>query len=114
MYRAERVVERHSVGPCAQLFDPNANAAQRTASRQASVEGVQSKLQRIVSLALEHVCGDATEGRRLAILVLALGAPVCRAVDDLVIAPRVNNLQFVVRYAVLMQPREKLLDCSGT
>jgi hypothetical protein len=53
----------------------------------ASIEGVRSKLQRIVRLALEHLCAGASEGRRLAILVLALDAPVGRAVNDLAIAP---------------------------
>ena len=52
----------------------------------ASVEGVQLKLQRVVRLALEYVRGGAAEGRRLALLVLTLGAPVGGAVDDLVIA----------------------------
>jgi hypothetical protein len=68
----------------------------------ASVEGVQSKLQRVVRLALEYVRGGAAEGRRLALLVLTLGAPVGGAVDDLVIAPRVDQLQFVACYAVFV------------
>jgi hypothetical protein len=82
--------------------------------RLASIEGVQSKLQRVVRLALEHVCGNAREVRRLAILVLALGAPVCCAVDDLVIAPRVDHLKLVVRYGVGEHSGPELLDLCGT
>src|SRR5438309_3220074 len=84
------------------------------ARRFVSIEGVQSKLQRAVRLALEHVRGDAREVRGLAILVLAFGAPVCRAVDDLVIAPRIDHLKFVVRYAAVVQPGEELLDRRWT
>jgi hypothetical protein len=75
---------------------------------------VQSKLQRVVRLALEHTRGYAREGRRLAILVLAFGAAVCSAVHDLVIAPRVDHLKFAVRYAVGVQPGEKLLNRRRT
>src|SRR5712675_255753 len=40
-------------------------------SRLISIEGMQSKLQRVVRLAFEHMRGDAREVRSLAILVLA-------------------------------------------
>src|SRR5258708_2542570 len=69
-------------------------------SRLVSIEGMQSKLQRVVRLAFEHMRGDAREVRRLAILVLAFGAPICRTIDDLVIAPGVDHFKFVIRYAV--------------
>src|ERR1700745_478360 len=85
-----------------------------TVPHQASVEGLQSKLQRVVRLAFEYVRSNATEGRRLAILVLALGAPVCRAVDDLFIAPCIDHLKFMVRYAAGLQPGEELLDRRWT
>src|ERR1700745_418808 len=85
-----------------------------TVPHQASVEGLQSKLQRVVRLAFEYVRGDATEGRRLAILVLAIGAPVWRAVNDLVIAPRIDRLKLVVRHAAGVQPGEELLDRRWT
>src|SRR3981189_499504 len=83
-------------------------------SRLISIEGMQSKLQRIVRLALEHMCAGASEGRRLAILVLALGAPVGRAVNDLALAPGVDPLQLVTRYAVGEHSGPELLDLCGT
>jgi hypothetical protein len=48
-----------------------------TAPRRASIEGVQSKLQRVVRLTLEHVRGNAREGRWFAIFVLPLGEWHC-------------------------------------
>jgi hypothetical protein len=74
-------------------------AAGDTAQSLASVERVQSEFQRIIRLSLEHVRSDAGEVRRLAILVLAFGTPIRRAIDDLVIAPGVDHFKFVVRYA---------------
>jgi len=49
---------------------------------------MQPQLQRTIRLTLEHLGGDAREIRWLAILVLAFGAPVRCAVEDLVDSTR--------------------------
>jgi hypothetical protein len=59
-----------------------------------------------VRLALEYVSGEAAEGRRLALLILTLGAPVGCAVDDLVIASRVDQLQLVTPHSATSRKLE--------
>ena len=62
----------------------------------AQLKVVQPQLQRAVGLTLEYVGGDAAGGLGSLIGSLALGTPVGRAVDDLVISTRVDDCQVVI------------------